>query len=76
VPNQHSTIQNWEDAPPCSTCGADRDPQRRLLQVLELQEHVRELCVGTQGLEIKEKELAGAGGNARPHLQGSYRSLR
>ena len=28
-----STIQNQEDAPPCSTCGVDHDPQRRLLQV-------------------------------------------
>ncbi len=36
----YSTIQNQEDAPPCSTCGVDHDPQRRLLQVQQLRQHL------------------------------------
>ena len=40
----YSTIQNQEDAPPCSTCGVDHDPQRRLLQVQQLRQYVG-LCV-------------------------------
>ena len=35
-----AAIQNQEDAPPCSTCGAIMVRQRQLLQVHQLRQHV------------------------------------
>ena len=62
----YSTIQNQEDAPPCSHLRLDHDPQRRLLQVQQLRQHLR-MCVGTGNRGL------GAGGSQETRNRGVRR---